>query len=568
MLNSPLTKFNVLTTRPSDNENGLVGWWTFDDGTGTDWSGNGRNGALSGSPSVVQGIIGSALGLNGSSQYVTATIPGGAPAITTMMAWVKLTNYTNYNTFISSPGGAAGYQFRANQATGIMELDRTATNLVGTSTSSVPLGRWVHVAVSYNDVSGAFVFYINGVIDKSSTNVVTTIPSATIYIGSFAGTSQFFTGSIDDVRIYNRVLAPSEINAIYNQGLAFQQGYPEGEMEALRLSSTIYSLSGSTGSFALTGASAATVAARKLSAGTGSFAMTGASAVGKTARKLSASAGSFALTGATITPRVARLLGAQSGAFSLNGAGLTASVGHRLSAAPGSFALSGASSTLKVSRYVGVATASFALSGSTATLTLGRRLSAAAGSFVLTGESAAPSVARQLAVSPGAFALTGEPATGSLGRFLSVVTGEFTLTGASAAQTRGIGLSASPGAFALGGLPATSRVGRHLAVGAGSFSFSGSSATPTIGRHVAAATGSFVLSGQTTAPRLGYAMNVSAGVFTLEGISSVLRVRSGFPRFRHISLIGGKPETSLTGAKPEVGLIGSKPNITITGSDS
>ena len=69
---SRLTKFNVLTTNPKDNENGLVGWWTFDDGTATDWSGNQNNGTLVGAPTTVPGIIGSnALKFNGSSQYIS-----------------------------------------------------------------------------------------------------------------------------------------------------------------------------------------------------------------------------------------------------------------------------------------------------------------------------------------------------------------------------------------------------------------------------------------------------------------------------------------------------------------
>jgi hypothetical protein len=47
---------------------------------------------------------------------------------------------------------------------------------------------------------------------------------------------------IDDVRVYNRQLSAAEVNAIYNQGVAFQQGSPEGEMPALSLLSSTLAL--------------------------------------------------------------------------------------------------------------------------------------------------------------------------------------------------------------------------------------------------------------------------------------------------------------------------------------
>ena len=63
-------KWDILSTRRRDNTNGLVGWWTFQDGTAMDWSGNQHNGALVASPPAISGIIGNALSFNGSTQYV------------------------------------------------------------------------------------------------------------------------------------------------------------------------------------------------------------------------------------------------------------------------------------------------------------------------------------------------------------------------------------------------------------------------------------------------------------------------------------------------------------------
>ena len=54
--------------------NGLVGWWKFDEGSGTvayDSSGNDLDGTTNGNPPWVSGKIGGALSFNGSNQYVS-----------------------------------------------------------------------------------------------------------------------------------------------------------------------------------------------------------------------------------------------------------------------------------------------------------------------------------------------------------------------------------------------------------------------------------------------------------------------------------------------------------------
>ena len=76
------------------NSTGLVGWWKFDDGSGTtarDWSGQGNTGTLVNSPTWVVGKIGGALSFNGSNQYIAfsptsvAGLNKGAISI-----WIKM----------------------------------------------------------------------------------------------------------------------------------------------------------------------------------------------------------------------------------------------------------------------------------------------------------------------------------------------------------------------------------------------------------------------------------------------------------------------------------------------
>lgn len=79
--------------------------------------------------------------------------------------------------------------------------------------------RWYHfVAVYDGDFHRIFV---DGVLQDHSQSTVETSPTQSIYIGAknLDETDFFFTGKLDDARLYGRVLTVAEISALY-QGLA------------------------------------------------------------------------------------------------------------------------------------------------------------------------------------------------------------------------------------------------------------------------------------------------------------------------------------------------------------
>jgi len=64
--------------------------------------------------------------------------------------------------------------------------------------------------------------YLNGVLDKEQTSGVLAVlngsNSASYKIALRDGTTEYFAGSLDDVRIYNRALSNTEILQLYNLG--------------------------------------------------------------------------------------------------------------------------------------------------------------------------------------------------------------------------------------------------------------------------------------------------------------------------------------------------------------
>lgn len=92
------------------------------------------------------------------------------------------------------------------------------------STGLVSVGIWTHVGVAYNCSNQFGMFYINGLLDSQAFLVPgTTGPnfensnSSENSVGTGLGGLQNFLGTLEDVRLYNRVVQSSEFATVYAQ---------------------------------------------------------------------------------------------------------------------------------------------------------------------------------------------------------------------------------------------------------------------------------------------------------------------------------------------------------------
>jgi hypothetical protein len=84
-----------------------------------------------------------------------------------------------------------------------------------TSTTVYEVRKWQHAVGVYSQ--GNVKIYLNGQLDATGSLGSTPINSLDVYIGGAHGwAGAFFYGKIDDVRIYNRALSASEVQALYN----------------------------------------------------------------------------------------------------------------------------------------------------------------------------------------------------------------------------------------------------------------------------------------------------------------------------------------------------------------
>ncbi len=208
-------------TRKSVSNQGLVGYWAMNDGTGTavgDSSGNGYNGFFSGSVSWATGKRGGAIDFAGGNINSNNSTPFNFGNNSfSVGAWFKLDTTTSYKTIVSKGGFWANDEFVLYANSGVLYfyVDKGGVKYY-TPTISLATNVWYHAFGVYDGSN--INLYLNGAFVGQTAVSNLNIGNATnLRIGSGGGGSDAFDGLIDDVRVYNRALSAAEIAALYAQ---------------------------------------------------------------------------------------------------------------------------------------------------------------------------------------------------------------------------------------------------------------------------------------------------------------------------------------------------------------
>jgi len=199
----------------------LVGYWKFDEGSGTtayDHSGNGRSASWSGTGAhYASGKIGSYSGqFNGVDDIVTAGIAALDDYSVSFWVYESQVNaqsvllilYLGGTSFYTSYGG----QYRVVDAP--LNVTTPSTGIIGTSNMADFLNTWVYMVFTRNS-SDTVSIYKNGIFQISGPSSSAIASSPTFRIGGILA-GRDIIGKIDDLRIYNRALSADEILGFYN----------------------------------------------------------------------------------------------------------------------------------------------------------------------------------------------------------------------------------------------------------------------------------------------------------------------------------------------------------------
>ncbi|KKU24383.1 MAG: hypothetical protein UX88_C0006G0018, partial [Candidatus Woesebacteria bacterium GW2011_GWC2_47_16] len=223
------------------NRGGPVGWWKMDECQGTtanDSSGNGNTGTITepglgsnvgvgtctGSSGTMwkdgaTGKFNSSLEFDGTDDRVSIPTSVSLPKIT-VSAWIKTS--TSTEQYITERSNSS-YYF----ATGGAAAGKVCFYLAGASPSwlcssnRVDDGSWHHVVGTYDGTNK--IVYVDGknVASIGGSGDISSGGSNAINIGvrNNAGSYvNYFNGQIDDVKIYNYGMTPTQIKTLYNDG--------------------------------------------------------------------------------------------------------------------------------------------------------------------------------------------------------------------------------------------------------------------------------------------------------------------------------------------------------------
>jgi len=218
------------TFQSSFTTNGLIAYYPFN-GNANDASGNGINGTVYGATLASDrfGNPNAAYYFNGSSAYIDY---GNPPSLSvsnalTLTAWVAPLNGGPLDQIIACKEHE--YWLAINSSSDPTSHLACAVSyqengefvwLANNSQASIPRGGWTHVAMVYNGTT--ITLYSNGVsiasfpVGGPITNSSPGYDLADFIIGwRQEGEAEYFNGSIDDVRIYNRALSSNEVTELY-----------------------------------------------------------------------------------------------------------------------------------------------------------------------------------------------------------------------------------------------------------------------------------------------------------------------------------------------------------------
>ncbi|MCF7827014.1 MAG: T9SS type A sorting domain-containing protein [Candidatus Marinimicrobia bacterium] len=216
----------------SGNEQGLLSYWNFDDGTAGDLTGSGNDGVLQGDANIIDSEMdpNRVLVLDGNGDYVALPQPIMDGTSFSIEAWYKL---------LGEGGGIEQQNFIFTQRADHTGCNHSAIALVARARPDLPqnsfslrtdlgctenatytnvaFGEWHHLAGVFDGID--IKLYRDG-------NLVATTPYtqegsfttniATTEIGRHRHDYQdfgYFFGSIDEVRIWDYALSPEQINA-------------------------------------------------------------------------------------------------------------------------------------------------------------------------------------------------------------------------------------------------------------------------------------------------------------------------------------------------------------------
>ncbi len=215
---------NVETPEPNDPN--LIGWWTFNESSGSiasDMTSYGNDGNLidMDANDWVTGLFANGLEFDGFNDVVQVSTNDMDVNAGTISMWVCPNSFTAKDFLFghtSQPAFANRIQLYC-QSDGYLDLGMGSNDAVATQIKELEAGKWYHIALTWDGSN--YNVYVNSINESSGSysGLATLNTYADIgNTGSRSDSNEAFYGVIDEVRLFNRTLDVNDIDVLYAMG--------------------------------------------------------------------------------------------------------------------------------------------------------------------------------------------------------------------------------------------------------------------------------------------------------------------------------------------------------------
>ena len=226
-------KTNALKMTANDSlKVGLIAYYPFTNNA-TDSSGRHHNGTVVNAllTSDRFGMANSAYAFNGKSSYISVKDSSDLRLNNTdftLNMWVNMDAYKWVNLPAYGNALLIKRQHTGNLTGWGASIQNGAPffNVAGpqitksVSKSKITSAMWHMVTITYSLKQQQVSFYIDGILKSAGTGIITpdALNNSQLYIGhNDQSTSDYFKGSIDDIRVYNRKLSTNEMLSLFGK---------------------------------------------------------------------------------------------------------------------------------------------------------------------------------------------------------------------------------------------------------------------------------------------------------------------------------------------------------------
>ena len=232
-----------LSSVTADEIGGLVGRWDFDDGTGTDLSGNGNHAALGGARIYSLGEGRACIETMPKTEPMRIPVPENSPLALsrgTICFWLNtisdrsnILRYNNDAIELNTYRGCFQVRFRGEKVfeywEGILDYDWPHYDMREWAfyphvKATIGDSEWHLFAVAYDDTAKQIVGWRDG--EQIATIDLSTVDTEPLRRAGLTEihTGERFVGFLDDLRIYDKPLVDADIRQIYDETKAIYAG--------------------------------------------------------------------------------------------------------------------------------------------------------------------------------------------------------------------------------------------------------------------------------------------------------------------------------------------------------